>query len=431
MQATLEKVTDSENNSIDRSQMTYAFQKWMDRIWVIILIAAFGYSFNQVQSGRLCALYGVDFRGYYAAAQIALRLGFDEIYNPQVQYGFQESLDIRCPDGRYQMPAIRVVMPYLPVSMLVFLPFTFLEFTAAYYLWVILSLAALVIYLVRFTRALGENAAIIRILQWALCVPLFSNLFLGQINVLLVIFLGEFVLACEKGRYRAGGFWLGGMLLKPHLLILLLPGLVIRKNWGALLGFTLSGLVILLTSVFLAGWNGVWGSLGLAAQFSGPLIQTGPAMMNFRALAHNLEQILPELPAWTAAMCGIVLAAGFTLYLWSVRQEDSGVRWLILIIATLTATFAITWHSHFYLLTLLIPLLLALDLKGAIPPTWRWAWMIGPPIYFGMLLLAAPGWARNGFGLGMLAINLLILAWAGKKLLLVPGVKSSRAHFSE
>jgi hypothetical protein len=60
--------------------------------------------------------------------------------------------------------------------------------------------------------------------------------------------------------------------------------------------------------------------------------------------------------------------------------------------------------------------MLALDTKQLIFPAWRWAWMAGPPLTYALLYLVSPQQARSWFGLGMLALNLLLLAWAAGRL---------------
>jgi hypothetical protein len=391
-------------------------ERWLDWLWVAGLLVLLAFSFNLFRSGRFCAYIGTDFRGYYAAAQIARQQGFDAVYDQELQEQFQARLPLHCPDGSKASPLLSVVMPYLSIFLIVFVPLTFIEFTSAYHLWVILNLVVLTIYLQHFGRALGERPGILRTLQWVLCIPVFSNLLLGQMNTLLVICLGEFVLACLRGRRLRAGLWLAVMLIKPHTLILLLPALLIHKSWRVLLGFAAGGAAVLLSSGLLAGWQGVWASLRLAAQFAGGLIQTGAAMMNFRALALNLQASLPGWLAWGSAVMAMILVAALTLYLWRSHYPAQQVGFIVLILATFAATFAVTWHSHFYLLMLLLPLLLALDLKQIIPHAWRWYWMLGPPVYFGLLYLVNPNMARNWFGLGMLVGNLLLLIWSARRL---------------
>lgn len=389
---------------------------WLDRAWLVLLVILAAYSFNLYRSGRYCSFLGTDFRGYYAAAQIARQRGFAEVYNQHTQEQYQAALAYRCPDGSQAPPLLSVSMPYLPVFVLVYLPFTYLDLTSAYLIWTIFNLAALYFYLGRFTSLLGKRASFMRTLQWSLCLPVFSNLVLGQMNVFPMICLGEYVLANVGGRRYLAGFWLGGMLVKPHTLMLLLPGLVIRKNWTGLAGFLSSALAVSLASTLLGGWQGVWSAVQLAARFSGSLIQTGPTMMNFRALALNLEAVLPAWLAWAVAICGMVLVVGYTFYLWKRPSSATGLGFIFLTVATFAATFATTWHSHFYYLMLLLPCMLALDTKQAISPAWRWAWMVGPPLTYALLYLANPQQARSGFGLGMLALNLLLLAWAAGRL---------------
>lgn len=390
--------------------------KWLDRLWVIGLVILAVYAFQVVRSGRYCAYLGTDFRGYYAVAQIARQSGFAGIYNQQTQEQFQAALSYRCPDGSDAPPLLWVSMPYLPLFVIVFIPLTLLDFTSAYFLWVALNLAILLVYLRRFVSALGERLGFIHILQWALCVPLFSNLVLGQVNILLMVCLGEFVLAAIRVKNYLSGIWLGGLLMKPHTLILLLPGLFLQKRWRSLLGFAGSALGVLAVSLLLAGWRGVWSSVQMAAGFAGPLIHTGQAMMNFRALALNLVMMLPAWLAWGVALGGMGLVAGLTIYLWNRDLVEVDSEFLILILATLAGTFAVTWHSHFYLLLLLLPCLVALDSKQIISPLWRWGWLAGPPLFYGLLYLVNPVQARNWFGLGMLAVNLFLFAWGYRRI---------------
>jgi hypothetical protein len=129
-------------------------------------------------------------------------------------------------------------------------------------------------------------------------------------------------------------------------------------------------------------------------------------------MALNLEAILPMWIAWTIAISGMTLVSVGTLNLWRRYYPNTSRRYLILIAATLAATFAVTWHSHFYMLMLLIPLLLALDLKMKISPLWRWGWIAGPTLILAIVYLLNPDQARNWFGLSMLVLNLYLLFWA-------------------
>ena len=50
-------------------------------------------------------------------------------------------------------------------------------------------------------------------------------------NIWLLVFVSEFLIANRRGREVRSGFWLGGLLLKPQTLILLLLGLLIARRF--------------------------------------------------------------------------------------------------------------------------------------------------------------------------------------------------------
>jgi len=387
----------------------------LDLVWCLLVALSIAFYMNNISRQRMCAEMGVDFRGYYASAQIALERGFAQVYDSRQQQEYLSILYHRCPAGTVQDIPI-VAMPYLPAYVLLMLPFTALEFTTSYFVWTALNLVLLTAYLLRFVHAFGMRPSALHLLQWVFCLPVLSNLYLGQMNILLVIFLGEFVLAFFRGRQRISGSWLGLMMIKPHLLILLLPGMALSRNWRVLQGFFISGLAVLGISTLLAGPDGIVASAALAVKFAGPLIQTAATMMNWRALALNLNAVFPGWLAWGVALTGIALTTALVIYLWLRVSGGSPERWVLLILATYAGTIAVTWHAHFYLLMPLIPLLMVLDGKRLLPVSVLAAWLLGPPLIFLAVYLTTPDLARNGFGLGMLALDVTLLIWAAVSL---------------
>ena len=303
-------------------------------------------------------------------------------------------------------------MPYLPVFVLLFLPLRIPGFTAGYIFWISLNLLILVYYLLRFSRALGVQPGGFQLLQWVVCLPVIVNLYLGQMNVFLMLCLGEFTLALLRDQKSRSGLWLAGMLIKPHTLPLLLLGLLISCQWRVLLGFLAGALIVIAGSVALAGLDGVRSSVMLAVEFAGPLIKTAPTMMNWRALALNLSTLIRDGLAWVIATAGMILVAVTALYLWLRRNDLSVTGKIVLILATYAGTLTIAWHSHFYLLIPLIPLLVYLDSHRVLSQSVRSAWLLGPPVWFILVYLVDPSRSRNFFGLGMLALSLFLFVWA-------------------
>lgn len=387
----------------------------VDLAWCLLAVFSIALYMKNVSGQRVCAEMGVDFRGYYASAQIALQHGFAQVYDSRLQQEYLSILHHRCPAGTVQDIPI-VAMPYLPAYVLLMLPFTALEFTTSYLVWTALNVGVLALYLLRFARAIHVQTSTLHLLQWLICLPVLSNLFLGQMNMLLVIAVGEFVLAYIRGAKVRGGAWLGLMLVKPHLLILLLPGLALSRNWKVLQGFFTGALAVLGISVLLGGPAGIAASGALAIKFAGPLIQTGATMMNWRALALNLNTLFPGWLAWGVAITGMALTAAWVVYLWLRFSRGTPERWILLILATYAGTIAVSWHAHFYLLMPLIPLLMVLDGKHMLPVRVLVAWLLGPPLIYLVVYLTMPELARNGFGLGMLALDLYLLIWAAGRL---------------
>lgn len=389
--------------------------RWLDVAWLLVMLVGLaGYLLNN-RGGVLCAQMGTDFRGYYSSALIARQQGFAQVYDAALQDKYQRLLLYRCPGGRMEA-GLRVSMPYLPVYVLLFLPLTAFDFTQSYLTFTLINVAGLALYLARFTRAMRVPLGGLRLLQWVICLPVLANLYLGQMNLLLVITLGEFTLALVRGLEKRSGIWLGVMLIKPHSLILLLPGLFLSRRWRILLGFGISAAVVVAASLLLGGTQGVLESSRLTLRFAGPLIQTGPTMMNWRGLALNLAQVLPAGIAWGVAVVGMILTAGVVLSAWRDRPGGSPAGWVLLILATYAGTCAIAWHAHFYLLMALIPLLAYLDGRQVLPTGILAIWLLAPPLVYLLAYLFSPPLVRNGFGMGMLALDVLLLVWAATRL---------------
>ncbi len=388
------------------------FHQRIGKLWSLMILVCLVTGLLFFRPGTICETLGTDFRGYYASAQIALQHGFLSVYDQELQNAYQEALPLACPDGSLIQPRLKVSMPYLPVYVIFFLPFSRFGFTTSYLLFCALNLVILPAYLLRFSKALKVAPSFFELFAWSACLPAISNLGLGQSNVFLMICLGEFSLAILNGKPRISGVWLAGMLIKPLSLIMLLPGLILQKRWRVLIGFLAGGLTILLSSLLLAGVDGVRASLELARRFAGPLIQTGPAMMNWRALALNLKAFFPGWAAWVIAAAGMLIMAFLTLRSWRQNSPQNKTAFLLLILATLTATFTIAWHSHFYMWVLLIPILLVLNHQKQLPTLLLAAWFFGPVGLFLLVFFIQPNLAVNILGLGYLSLNLLLFAWA-------------------
>jgi hypothetical protein len=108
--------------------------------------------------------------------------------------------------------------------------------------------------------------------------------------------------------------------------------------------------------------------------------------------------------------------AGLVLWLWRARQASGELLWLML--ATIAGTLAFAWHANYYLLILLIPFLLALDLQGKLPAVFLWTWILAPPLIYVLAYMVNDSWARNILGTSLLFLNLLLLGWSARQVVL-------------
>jgi len=132
---------------------------------------------------------------------------------------------------------------FSPIGNVVLLPFTLIPFTTAVYYWLILNIITL-----SYSMMLIWNNADSR--TWIPLLAVFSfsmtviSLIFGQINFMEVLGLALFLSLNKRGKPYLAGAILMLTTIKPHLVILTLPILVLdllrKKEWKVLTGFGLA-----------------------------------------------------------------------------------------------------------------------------------------------------------------------------------------------
>jgi len=391
------------------------FQHLRPEGWLRLALFALGVFYAVFTAGVLLksgpfAPAGVDFRALFAAARIAATSGFAQVYNLAAQNEVQEALMAPYHPPEVSSPPVLL----LPVFVAPFCALLPLGLVGGLIVWTVCNLIVLVIYLVWFLRVSqsdqgdtprfsGEQTDRTLIALSLLSFPVFTNFFLGQTNVWLLVCIGEFLRAWKQGRPFRSGLWLGGLLLKPQTLPLVLPFLALSGEWRILSGFAVASAVVGAISLILAGPEGLRTWAILLAHYTNnlptaALPTTNPeAMMNLRMLGEVLSVLFAS-----EAMRGIVtgLAVGVALLtLWRSLQvskrtpeERTGP-----LLSLLAATFTVTWHSHIHMATMLVPSFLRQVSTGQMPRRLFVLWTVLPPaVYFlamvGMALLNA--WGR-------------------------------------
>lgn len=155
---------------------------------------------------------------------------------------------------------------FAPFGNLIMMPFTFINFSTASYFWLITNIAILFLSSILLWQGSKSSVWLSIFITFFFCMTLIS-LICGQVNTLEVLGLALFLTFMKKEKFLFAGVSLGLTTIKPHLVILTLPILLLtfvrRKEWRVLAGFSGIMLIIfaLLTAIYPPWFSSFWNSL--------------------------------------------------------------------------------------------------------------------------------------------------------------------------
>lgn len=343
----------------------------------------------------LFAGVGGDYLGFWSAGVVANKYGYAQVYNLEVMKGVEEG--IAPPPRDPSLAFVPMPVPFLPAFLLPFQILALLDARVSFGIWTIVNAVLLAWYLVFFTRGTGTSCGKRSFLAAMLSFPVFATLFEGQVNVFLTICVGEFLRAMLNNKPVRAGLWLGGFLLKPQFLILILPATLMQRSWKVLFGFSISACLLLGISLVLGGKESIVGMVRLWTGYSGGIGTNSPEnMMNWRMVLVRLSAFLAPWVGWSISIGGMALSLIATCLLWRTPLSPTSSQYRIAFLGTLAGTGAITWHAHTHMLIVLIPPLLMLNHQ----PWGRRAW--------NLFLFSLPLAAFSGLIVGLL-VNLRVL----------------------
>jgi hypothetical protein len=193
------------------------------------------------------------FTQFYCAAQMVRRGLGSSVYDLRTQLEFQS-----------RVAPVQVFYNHPPFEALLFVPFTYVPYRAAYMLWTITSLGLLIIAVLliqarteltssisRFTRVRADMGLVTAVfLTFA---PATTCLLLGQdCMLMLVVYSLAFVLL-KRGSDCLAGCVLACGLFKFQLILPFALILLLRHKWSALRGLGLVGTLLVLISAGISG----------------------------------------------------------------------------------------------------------------------------------------------------------------------------------
>lgn len=385
------------------------FTKLNWKIIVLFAIAIFyaGLFVISIRDSESPIHYGGDYLAFWSAGKIADEQGFSEIYDLETLRKVQ-SLELKLKGfiGESDTSSfITLPAPYLSFFILPFGLLSRINVESSYWVWVVLNLFIVIGYLIFFIRKtrLQENGLSLNFYLLTLVLasfPLFDNLINGQLNVFLMVCTGEFVRNALRKKPVLSGVWLGGLLLKPQLLILIIPILLIRRQWKAFFGFAISSGLITLSSIALSGIEGTLALIRLWTGWGeGNAITAPTAMINWRMIG-TLINDLTNLPVgWIFAGLGIAVTLMLIYFIEKNTSQDNP-RWVLGILGIFATTLVITWHSHHHMALVLIPLLLYVTVNNLFPENILFLWVVLPPLAWVIALITG----QAGFAVDQMVV---------------------------
>lgn len=156
-----------------------------------------------------------------------------------------------------------------PIGNVVLLPLTFIPFSLAVYYWLILNVVFLFISAILIWDNIDPRIWIPLVVVFSFSMTVISLIY-GQINTLEVLGLALFLSFSKINKSCLAGASLVLTTVKPHLVIITLPILLVdmlrKKQWKALAGF---GVTLAVCSVVLFAFYPPWMQSSLSVASSG------------------------------------------------------------------------------------------------------------------------------------------------------------------
>jgi hypothetical protein len=194
---------------------------------------------------------GHDYAAFYIAGKIQNEYGPHRLYDHELQQQLYHEL----------LPRVsrEEGLPYAnaPFLALAFRPLARLPYAWSYLVWLCVSFSLFaggVALMLRITDALrGEDKITALLLVLSFEPFLFECWIGGQISTIGFFFLALSIYLLRSQRLIAAGAALAFCLYKPTLLVLLVPMLVVSRQWKTLAGFTAAAVVLTAVSLMAVG----------------------------------------------------------------------------------------------------------------------------------------------------------------------------------
>ena len=382
-------------------------QAWWNLGFVAAAFLLGLYCAISLRSRGVFEYWGADYRAFRASAEIARQAGYAKIYDLAAQDAVQRPLYARNASAQVQKDYAVIPTPYLPVFILPMQLLLALPPVEGWVAWMAIQIVALFLYFRRIRSSIAPLQGP-STLALFVALPTFFTITFGQVNILILVGFCEFLLALRQEKDFEGGLWLGLLMVKPQLLVLILPALLLERRWRTLLSAGVVCLGVVIVSLFIAGRDGISALVALWLGYTGSMPTTYPeSMMNWRGLMLNLQPLIGTRGSAWIAVLGIGAAALTGIGLWLCRQRREGLVVAGNGIYAMTCTVA--WHSHVHLALPLLGTMYGLKQSDGLTSDWLNALILVPTLAFAVLgIIVDAGAAHRVAGMLFLAFSLAL-----------------------
>ncbi len=303
--------------------------------------------------------YG-DFASFYTAGSI-VRMGQSaRLYDPVLQWKVQQEFASKVKIRRGPLPYIRP-----PFESLLFLPLAYLNYRTAWMVWLVFKVAlVLILPFVLPPPTCGCGMLKTHVFRTLICFAFFPvgfDMLQGQDSILLLIILAFSLRLMLRGATVRSGAVMALGLFKFHLIIPLLLTLAFARKGRVVLGFLLTALLCLLTSIGMVRWSGILAYPGYLWRLNRVpgfgMVVKPQSMPNFRGMfAVLLGGESRSLVVHGLLIAGVALGVVIAAESWRQREQRATKAAFSFSIVVILVT---SYYANSYDMTLLLlPLLL-------------------------------------------------------------------------
>ncbi|MGH9554919.1 MAG: glycosyltransferase family 87 protein [Terriglobales bacterium] len=297
----------------------------------------------------------VDFRSMYTAAWMVRDGAGEDLYRiPAQREAFR----------RYSPNPMPVWFYHPPFEVPLFLPFTFLPYASAYMAWLALNALLLGVLAGILFRSSAAPPGLPGGAIALACFTFFPAWYVfleGQDSIFIALSYALAYAALKKDRDVWAGFLFGLGLFRFQLVLPVMFVFFLLRRWRVVVGFGTASILLALTSLAVAGWQGTLGYPQFLRTINQELAYGSILPQNMPNLRGQvLTYAAWRIPlAWVDAGVGLVSLA---LLVWVARKwkragTGGAARLDLLMALTLVVTLIVSYHLNLHdMVILLLPL---------------------------------------------------------------------------